>query len=271
MVFPKRLLLFFTPDGTASIDHGGMVDRLEAERHRDRLHVALDPRAARAVQVQDRHPVGLKMSAGGAGQEHAFGMSGLWSGATLHEPSGDANFDGGNGQRTGWGSGPSIDQIIAQRNGPQLPVPARGRPTRCRRRAYRTLELGAQCADPHSMHRMIYKGDNQPIHPEINPLAAFNRLFPANSGTPAMPMQQTNARKKAQLDALMLQVEKLRTRVGTRRAPQDRRAPERPARDGQPAHRRRPPPSAARARQQRLRRRWCATKTARRSAPTPRR
>ena len=67
----------------------------------------------------------MKMSAGGAGQEHAFGMSGLWSGATLHQPAGDANFDGGNGQRTGWGSGPSVDQIVALRNGANAPVPAR--------------------------------------------------------------------------------------------------------------------------------------------------
>ena len=25
MVFPKRLLLFFSPDGTSSVDHNGMV------------------------------------------------------------------------------------------------------------------------------------------------------------------------------------------------------------------------------------------------------
>jgi hypothetical protein len=86
--------------------------------------------------------------------------------------------------------------------------------------AYRTLELGAQCAEPHSMHRMIYKGDNQPIHPEINPLAAFNRLFPATTmPQPPSATTQATARKRAQLDALMSQVERLRTKVGSEEMP----------------------------------------------------
>jgi hypothetical protein len=218
MVFPKRLLLFFTPDGTASVDHNGMIidwkpKGTETAFTFHSIHSPLEPFKSKIVI-----PTGLKMSAGGAGQEHAFGMSGLWSGATLHQPTGDANFDGGNGQRTGWGSAASIDQIIAGRNGPNCPY-QRAATDATQETAYRTLELGAQCAEPHSMHRMIYKGDNQPIHPEINPLAAFNRLFPASTGTPSMPMSQTNARKKAQLDALMSQVEKLRPRVGSEELP----------------------------------------------------
>jgi hypothetical protein len=213
--FPKRLLLFFTPDGTASVDHGGMVidwkpTGTETAFNLHAIHSPLEPFKSKLVI-----PTGMKMSAGGAGQEHAFGMAGLWTGATLHQPAGDANFDGGNGQRTGWGSAPSIDQIIAQRSGPDCPY-QRGPTDPSQETAYRTLELGAQCAEPHSMHRMIYKGDNQPIHPEINPLAAFNRLFP--TGTTSQPPSATTqaiARKRAQLDALMSQVERLRTKVGS--------------------------------------------------------
>src|SRR5690606_36668664 len=80
------------------------------------IHEPLMPFQSRIVV-----PHGMRFSAGGAGQEHAYGMSGLWSGATLNGPSGDANFDGGNGLRTGWGSGPSIDQIIAAHAGPDAP------------------------------------------------------------------------------------------------------------------------------------------------------
>jgi hypothetical protein len=220
MVFPKRLLLFYSPDGTSSVDHNGMVidwkpQGTETSFTLHSIHSPLDAFKSKLVI-----PWGMKMSAGGAGQEHAFGMSGLWSGATLHQPSGDANFDGGNGLRTGWGSGPSVDQIIAARNGPNCPY-QRAAADPMQETAYRTLELGAQCAEPHSMHRMIYKGDNQPIHPEINPLAAFNRLFPAGSTTtqPPSATQQATARKRAQLDALMAQVEKLRGKVGAEEKP----------------------------------------------------
>ena len=117
---------------------------------------------------------------------------------------------------------------------------------------------------------MIYKADNQPIHPEINPLAAFNRLFPTGSAhaPAAVGDGRATARKRAQLDALMSQVEKLRARVGSEEMPKiDAHlgglrtlvdAPQRADDDRRAARRPRP----------RRRRRWSATKTARRSAPT---
>ena len=56
-------------------------------------------------------PWGLTLSAGGAGEQHAYGMAGLWTGTTLPEPNNGASFDGGNGHLTGWGAAPSIDQM----------------------------------------------------------------------------------------------------------------------------------------------------------------
>jgi hypothetical protein len=214
MVFPKRLLLFYSPDGTASIDdNGAIVDwkpqGTETAFTFHAIHAALEPYKAKIVV-----PTGMRFSAGGAGQEHAFGMSGLWSGATLHPPGAGADFDGGNGNRTGWGSGPSIDQTIAAASGPECPY--QRTPTDAMQETpYRTLELGVQCLAPHSMHRMIYKGDNQPIHPETNPRAVFDRLFsmPIDMPDPGAGMAAT-ARRRAQLTTLMSQVERLRTRVG---------------------------------------------------------
>jgi hypothetical protein len=214
LLFPKRLLLFFTPDGTSSIDHGGAVVNWKPAGTEDAftfhdMHAPLEPHKSKIVL-----PWGLKMSAGGAGQEHAFGMSGLWSGATLHEPSAGADFDGGNGQRTGWGSGPSVDQIVAAASGPDAPY-TRAADDPSQETAFRTLELGAQCAEPHSMHRMIYKGDNQPIHPETNPLAAFERLFAGVMGGETGGEDAAKLRKQAELDILMADVEKLRAMVGS--------------------------------------------------------
>jgi hypothetical protein len=214
MVFPKRLLLFFTPDGTASVDHGGMrVDwkpvGTETAFSLHNIHQPLDPFKAKLVV-----PWGLKFSAGGAGQEHAYGMSGLWSGFKLNQPSGDANFDGGNGLRTGWGGGPTIDQLVAAGSGPELPY-QRPASDPMQETKFRTLELGAQCAEPHSMHRMIYKANNQPIHPEINPAAAFDRLFMGVTSTPGSGPTAATLRRRAQLDLLMADVQRLRTRVGS--------------------------------------------------------
>jgi len=214
-LFPKRLLLFFTPDGTSSIDHGGaQVDWKPTGTETDFMlsatHAPLEPFKSKLVI-----PWGMRFSAGGAGQEHAFGMSGLWSGATLSGPSGDANFDGGNGNRTGWGSGPTIDQMIAEASGPELPY-ARPVTDAVQETLYRTLELGVQCSEPDSKHRMIYKAADQPLHPEINPKAAFDRLFgmPIAEPDPQVPDAQV-ARKRAQLAALMQQTERLRSRVGS--------------------------------------------------------
>ena len=217
MVFPKRLLLFFSPDGTASIDdNGAIVDwkpqGTETAFTFHAIHSALEPYKAKIVV-----PWGMRMSAGGAGQEHAFGMSGLWSGATLHPPGAGADFDGGNGNRTGWGSGPSVDQLVAAASGAACPY-QRPPTDAMQETPYRTLELGVQCMAPHSMHRMIYKGDNQPIHPETNPRAVFDRLFGMPIDMPTTPdagASQATARRRAQLTTLMSQVERLRTRVGT--------------------------------------------------------
>jgi hypothetical protein len=214
LVFPKRLLLFFSPDGTASIDDGGAALDWKPTGSGTSvtfgsIHAPLQPHQAKILL-----PYGLKMSAGGAGQEHAFGMAGLWTGATLNAASGDANFDGGNGNRTGWGSGASIDQTIALATGPECPY-SRSASDPMQETPYRTLELGVQCMAPHSMHRMIYKGNNEPIHPETNPLAIFNRLFgEASTQTPQMT-DAAAVRRRAQLDLLMAQAKRLRTRVGS--------------------------------------------------------
>ena len=68
------------------------------------------------------------------------------------------------------------------------------------------------------MHRMIYAGNNQPIHPEVNPRAAFDRLF-ANldtSGSTSTPSAAPETRGRSQaLDLLIAETERLKTKIGT--------------------------------------------------------
>src|SRR5262249_9457128 len=152
---PKRLLLLFTPDGTSDgfgasgyeyIDWRPVGTETSFTLHE--MHAPLEPFKPKLVV-----PWGLKMSAAGAGTQHAYGRAGLWTGAILHDPQVGADFDGGNGRRTGWGSGPSVDQVVAAASGPSLPY-LRGPDDPSPETLYRTLELGVQCGEPSSVYRM---------------------------------------------------------------------------------------------------------------------
>ena len=208
---PKRLLLIFTPDGSSDgVDWKPQGTETSFTMHA--MHAPLEPFKPKLVI-----PWGLKMSASGAGEQHAFGMAGLWTGAILHDPQPGADFDGGNGHRTGWGSGPSIDQVVAAASGDRAPY-LRGPEDPAQETPYRTLELGVQCGEPHSVYRMIYKADSQPLHPETNPKAAFERLFSTQVGDPDV-LAKKRAEKAAVLDLVSGDIAKLRGRVSTEEHP----------------------------------------------------
>jgi hypothetical protein len=214
---PKRLLLIFTPDGSADSDGPeGPVDWKPAGTETAfTLHYIHEPLAP--LQSKIVIPWGLKMSARGAGEQHAYGSAGLWTGATLHDPQDGADFDGGNGHRTGWGSGPSVDQIVAEGSGPNSPY-ARPPTDPMQETPYRTIELGVQCGQPHSVYRTIYKGDSQPIHPEVNPRAAFDRLFSGPVGDPDA-LARVKAEQRSILDLLKGDLARVRTKISAEEAP----------------------------------------------------
>jgi hypothetical protein len=140
---PKRLLLIYTPDGTADSDSSeGPIDwkpqGTEADFTLHQIHAKLEP-----VKSKLLIPWGLKMSAAGAGEQHAYGSAGMWTGARLKDPGNGADFDGGTGHRTGWGSGPSIDQIVAAAFGAGMPY-ARDAADAMLETRFRTVELGVQ-------------------------------------------------------------------------------------------------------------------------------
>jgi len=221
---PKRLLLVFTPDGTADSDtSAGPIDwkpqGTESDFTLHQIHAPLQPLKSKLLI-----PWGLKMSVAGAGEQHAFGSAGMWTGALLKEPGNGADFDGGNGHRTGWGSGPSIDQIVAGGSGESTPY-LRAPSDADQETPYRTLELGVQCGNPHSVARTIYKGDDQPLHPETNPQALFDRLFanftPPDSdpATVAAAAAQKRREQQSVLDMLKGDVERLRGKVSSEEFP----------------------------------------------------
>jgi hypothetical protein len=221
---PKRLLLLFTPDGTADSDGAeGAIDwkpqGTESDFTLHQIHAPLAPLKSKLVV-----PWGLQMSAAGAGEQHAFGAAGCFTGARLKDPGNGADFDGGNGHRTGWGSGPSVDQIVAAASGENMPY-ARPPEDPNQETPYRSLELGVQCANPSSVTRIIYKGDDQPLHPEVNPQALFDRLFAdlmppsGDSDAAAMAAAQHRLEQESLLALLRGDLAKLRTRVSSEEYP----------------------------------------------------
>jgi hypothetical protein len=214
---PKRLLLIFTPDGAPDSDGPeNAVDwkpvGTETAFTLHQIHAPLDPLKSKIVI-----PWGMKLSARGAGEQHAYGSAGLFTGATLHDPQDGADFDGGNGHRTGWGSGPSVDQIVAAASGASAPY-ARTPEDAMQETPYRSIELGVQCGQPHSVYRTIYKGDSQPIHPEVNPRAAFDRLFSGPVGDPDA-VARARAEQRSILDLLKNDLARVRTKTSTEEAP----------------------------------------------------
>jgi Protein of unknown function (DUF1552) len=218
--FPKRLLLVYEPDGAPAKDYNTVVDwkpqGSETDFTLSEIHKPLE-----AIKSKLVVPWGLKLTAGGAGENHAFGMAGLWTASTLQEPSAGADFDGGNGHRTGWGSGPSIDQVVAKEFGANKPY-LRAADDPSPETQFRSVQLGVECLDPTSLNRMIYAGSNQPLHPEVNPKSAFDRLFkgvmPAMPGQPAASDDsklKEAARQKAVIDLVAGDLKRLRQRIGS--------------------------------------------------------
>jgi hypothetical protein len=188
--FPKRLLVFFQPNGTklekwkptGGVDNFVLSPLLAPlERHRNKLLV-ID---------------GLKLASAavGPGGPHQRGMATVLTGAEILE----GDFVGGDGRKSGWGGGISLDQYLAQR----LNSPTR----------FGSLELGVVVKDNNPRSRLNYLGPNQPISPESNPVAAHQRIF-GNLVGPTEDDRQVRMRRSA-LDAVFADVAALEQRVGS--------------------------------------------------------
>jgi hypothetical protein len=150
--YPKRFVVFFSPNGTISGNwqpEGGERDFA--------LSRILQPLA----RFRDRIVVIAGVDQQGAGGDgHQNGMGGMLTGAPLNP----GPFQGGGGTAAGWPDGISVDQRIAQ---------VIGRETRLR-----SLELAVQAGrDATNWSRMSYLGPNQPLPPQDDPYAVFERLF----------------------------------------------------------------------------------------------
>lgn len=214
---PKRLLLLYSPDGIAAADWNKSIDWKPGGSESDfilhDIHAPLEPFKSKLVI-----PWGMQMTAAGAGEAHAHGMAGCWTASRLKGPGNGADFDGGNGNRTGWGSGPSIDQVVAQNFGPDMPYQVAPNDANQQTR-FRTLELGVDSGNPSSLNRMIYRGEDQPLNPEDDPKRAFDTIFSGVSPSGGEPTVDLAAVQRQKEELALLNIDraslnKIRTKIG---------------------------------------------------------
>jgi hypothetical protein len=154
---PRRLIVLFTPNGTildeffaptsdGSVQVGRILQPLEP--FRDHL-LLLDGFTMGVTEIAP-------------GNEHQRGMAAWLTG----QPNGDGDFCGGDAcisGRSGWATGPSIDQLVARRISRDTPLSS--------------LELAVRLEGTNNRHRMSYSGAEQPIAPDPNPRSVYKRLF----------------------------------------------------------------------------------------------
>lgn len=182
---PKRLVLFFTPHGTiwdnwlpTGTDSAFTLSRIlkPLERHQKKIAVL----------------AGLQIKADGVGAPHTKGPSLLWTASPLLEDQTFVRADGSGGRFFGWNSSASVDQVIAEKIGQTTP--------------WKSLEFGVRSGGSNPASRMIYAAAKQPLAPEANPNAMFERLFGARS---TAVLKQ----RKASVDVLKQELDALRMRA----------------------------------------------------------
>jgi hypothetical protein len=198
---PKRLIVFATPNGTRNslfwptAGASGLTFpeyTAPLAPFQDKL-LFLDGISHCPAVVGDNG-----FNGGLNGSEHARGIGGLLTARPL-----------GKGQfksfmaTSGWGSGISIDQHIAELLNP---------PTR-----FKTLELGVHVRDAEVRGRICYKGADQPIPPREDPADVFEALFSGISEQPGGNPTEDRLRteRKGVYDITQREIARLQSNLGS--------------------------------------------------------
>lgn len=189
--FPKRLVVFFSANGTV---HESWAP--EGSETGFTLSRILEPLEAFRSKLLILDGVDMESSNHGPGDGHQRGMGHMLTGTELLE---GTDFEGGNGELVGWGGGISVDQHVAD---------AIGGDTR-----FRSLELGVNPGGANVWTRMSYRDANQPVPPEGDPRAAFDRVFADLSTTDRDAAERRRAQRRSVLDFVRGDLSRLSARL----------------------------------------------------------
>lgn len=153
---PQRLLLVFTPNGTVPNSYWPAAGLSDTDFT---LNTIMEP----LTQFRDKLLIlkGLRLAVSevGPGGPHQKGVGGLFTNADLQE----GNFVDGDGSKSGWANGPSLDQEAARYIGQGSYL--------------QSLELGVRVSENEVRARISYAGPGAPMPPVNSPLVAYQRLF----------------------------------------------------------------------------------------------
>lgn len=186
----KRFIAMFTPNGT--IADAWTPAGTETSFTLGRILQPLEPFKSKLIVVDGLDMTVTRISPGSA---HQQGAGCLLTGMPLN----DGDFGGGGGASSGWASGISIDQHIAN----ELALPTR----------FKSLELGVGVRGSNNRHRIAYAGNDMPLPPENSPTAVFDRLF-GDFGADAAALERLRRRRQSVLDAVRGDVQELHGRLG---------------------------------------------------------
>jgi hypothetical protein len=181
---PKRFIALFSPNGTLPWAEGGELDY--------ELLPILQPLAAHRDDLLILE--GLNQQ-GRGGDQHQNGIGGLFTGAPLNS----GPWGGVQAPPAGWASGPSIDQRIADVHGGTTKLAS--------------LELGVQVGPADNWGRICYRASNQPLPPETDPRAVYERVFAELHTDPAV-LAQRRARQQSILDAVQGEYRRVSQQLG---------------------------------------------------------
>jgi len=198
----KRFVGIFTPNGT-------IPDSWRPQGNGTTFTIAagaiLEPVAKHKAKLNILWGVHYLAADRGPGAAHQKG-----AGAALTaRPLGRGNMNGGNNSPSGYATGISVDQHLANKLGPKTRLPS--------------IEMGLMIDSGGNRRRLSYAGPNQPLAPESDPAKNFARLFSGLAPTagpmagPTGPSEEETARllqdRKSVLDKVTRDLERLSARL----------------------------------------------------------
>jgi len=188
-VLPKRLILLCSANGTIHEQWKPGFDGTTLQ-----LSPILAPLEAHKQDLVVVDGLGWRYD-DGPGVDH-MRICMLWNGTPMLEGN---EFQNNTGDKPcGWGAAISVDQFIAGQLGQETP--------------FASLEFGVQNGGAHIYSRVSYAGPNQPIPPEDDPYAMFDRLF-SEFGHSEAELARLRARRQSVIDVVKGNLDGLQTKV----------------------------------------------------------
>jgi hypothetical protein len=174
---PTRLVVFATPNGTRNDMFWPTGS--ETNFSLNTLTQPLEPfknklTFLKGIRLNDSLQEGAL--GGTLGSEHARGTGGMLTARPLNS---GTEFESFGNTTSGWGSGQSIDQYLAERLAP---------PT-----TFESLQLGVHVRDTQVRARISYTASNQPVPPREDPQDVFSVLFAGAMPTTRAPRMRRSS------------------------------------------------------------------------------